>query len=213
MGKEWKILLEKALYMLQTAGICPDDWLFGGGTALMLYFQHRESKDIDIFLSDAQYLTLLTPRLNNVVLDMSSDYVESSNFLKLRFANGEIDFIIAPHLTRNYYVTKKILGEKVRVETPEEIVIKKLFYRAEILKVRDVVDVAVVFEKRRDILIECAHIVSPKLSVIERRWEKLKSVYDREANNLLMLGKSLMDSAPALFSSFIEAMKKRYVTR
>lgn len=38
-------------------------------------------------------------------------------------------------------------GQSVRVETPTEIVLKKLFYRTELLKVRDVVDVAAVLER------------------------------------------------------------------
>lgn len=31
-----------------------DHWTFGGGTAMMLQIDHRESYDIDIFLSDPQ---------------------------------------------------------------------------------------------------------------------------------------------------------------
>jgi hypothetical protein len=35
-----------------------DSWSFGGGTAMMLQIDHRESHDIDIFLPDAQLLPL-----------------------------------------------------------------------------------------------------------------------------------------------------------
>jgi hypothetical protein len=35
------------------------DWTFGGGTAMMIQIGHRESRDIDIFLSDAQTLPFL----------------------------------------------------------------------------------------------------------------------------------------------------------
>jgi nucleotidyltransferase AbiEii toxin of type IV toxin-antitoxin system len=35
-----------------------DHWTFGGGTAMMLQIDHRESYDIDIFLSDPQLLSL-----------------------------------------------------------------------------------------------------------------------------------------------------------
>jgi len=37
-------------------------WTFGGGTVLMLRYQHRLSKDIDIFVPDPQYLGFVTPR-------------------------------------------------------------------------------------------------------------------------------------------------------
>jgi hypothetical protein len=32
-----------------------DHWTFGGGTAMTLQIQHRESDDVDIFLRDARY--------------------------------------------------------------------------------------------------------------------------------------------------------------
>jgi hypothetical protein len=36
-----------------------DHWTFGGGTALMLHIDHRESRDVDIFLDDPQLLAFL----------------------------------------------------------------------------------------------------------------------------------------------------------
>jgi nucleotidyltransferase AbiEii toxin of type IV toxin-antitoxin system len=39
-----------------------DHWTFGGGTAMMLQINHRESNDVDIFLRDAQLLSFLDPR-------------------------------------------------------------------------------------------------------------------------------------------------------
>jgi Nucleotidyl transferase AbiEii toxin, Type IV TA system len=41
-------------------------WTFGGGTALMLRYEHRYSKDIDIFVPDPQYLGFVTPGLSEV---------------------------------------------------------------------------------------------------------------------------------------------------
>jgi len=34
-----------------------------------------------------------------VVEKYTNDYDEQSNFIKLKFGNGEIDFIVAPNLT------------------------------------------------------------------------------------------------------------------
>jgi hypothetical protein len=39
-----------------------DHWTFGGGTAMMLQINHRESRDVDIFLSDPQLLPFLDPQ-------------------------------------------------------------------------------------------------------------------------------------------------------
>jgi len=65
----------------------------------------------------------------------------------LSFPEGLVDLIVAPHLTQDYFVAEIICGRSVRVETPTEIVLKKLFYRTELLKVRDVVDVAAVLKR------------------------------------------------------------------
>jgi Nucleotidyl transferase AbiEii toxin, Type IV TA system len=39
-----------------------EGWTFGGGTAMMLQIDHRESRDVDIFLHDAQQLPFLDPQ-------------------------------------------------------------------------------------------------------------------------------------------------------
>ncbi|HHW41350.1 MAG TPA: nucleotidyl transferase AbiEii/AbiGii toxin family protein [Syntrophomonadaceae bacterium] len=204
----WEVLFKKALRILDISGIPESEWAFGGGSALALYLQHRESKDVDIFLTDAQYLTLLTPRLNRMVSRMTSDYAEGSSFLKLRFPEGEIDFIIAPHLTQGCCEIKEIAGRSVQVETPEEIVLKKLFYRAETLKIRDVVDTAAVFEKRRGQLLENASLLASRIESLKRRWEKLKKSYCREASGLRILDPRLAEKAPTFFDSFLQEAEK-----
>jgi Nucleotidyl transferase AbiEii toxin, Type IV TA system len=52
-----------------------DHWTFGGGTAMMLQINHRESNDVDIFLSDAQFLSFLDPQKCDFDLEIQpSDY-------------------------------------------------------------------------------------------------------------------------------------------
>lgn len=206
----WQDLFIKALKALDASRVPGDEWTFGGGTALTVYFQHRESKDVDIFLRDAQYLTYLTPRLNNAVGNLTGDYVEGSHFLKLKFAEGEVDFIIAPHLTENYYELKRVAGREVRVESPEEIILKKLFYRAETLKTRDVVDVAAAYERRKGRLLECLSFITLRLAAIKYRWEKLKTIYSAEAAGLIMLEPGLINRAPALFEDFLNEAERLY---
>ncbi len=44
-------------------GVLPYGIRFGGGTALaMYYFQHRLSFDIDLFLTNQQYLSFFSPK-------------------------------------------------------------------------------------------------------------------------------------------------------
>jgi hypothetical protein len=94
--KIWETLFQRALALIDStsaSGVELNDWSFGGGTVLMRRHHHRFSKDIDIFVPDPQYLGYLTPRLNDDAEAMTTDYVEEGNSLKLRFEEGEIDFV------------------------------------------------------------------------------------------------------------------------
>ncbi|MGB9662985.1 MAG: nucleotidyl transferase AbiEii/AbiGii toxin family protein [Moorellaceae bacterium] len=203
----WEELLMRAVYILESSNIPAEEWTWGGGTALAFYFRHRESRDIDVFLTDAQYLTLLSPRLNRTAQDMTHDYVESSNFLKLKFPVGDVDFIIAPHLTVNYFLVERFEGKNIRVETPEEIVLKKLFYRAESLKARDIIDVAVVYERRKEHLLEYASLLSTRIELLALRWEKIERIFPQEVAGLQILEPELKDKAAILFKDFLKEIQ------
>jgi hypothetical protein len=59
---QWRLLLDKAitgLDRLRAKGQPVPDWVLGGGTALMVHTGHRLSKDIDAFIDDPQYISLL----------------------------------------------------------------------------------------------------------------------------------------------------------
>jgi hypothetical protein len=106
-----------------------DNWTFGGGTALMLHIDHRESFDVDIFLDDPQLLPYLNPQTQGYTLDMNPDryQTDGSRMLKIVFADaGEIDFICAPSLTEHPTVAAEVRGISVLLETPAEIIAKKL---------------------------------------------------------------------------------------
>ena len=207
----WDKLFKNALRILDDSGLSEKEWTLGGGTALALRFQHRESRAVDIFLSDAQYITLLTPRLNRTAAGMTDDYTEGSHFLKLRFPEGEVDFIIAPWLTQNPYEKMEVGTRVIQIETPEEIVVKKIFYRAEALKVRDVIDIAAVYAKRSEHLLNQAPIVVSRYEDLRNRWAKLQGIYFKEVEGLKILDFELAKKAPVLFQSFLHELGKRMV--
>src|SRR5580693_8453151 len=98
----WELLFQRALILIDSArdiGIPVDDWTFGGGTVLMRRHRHRLSKDVDIFINDPQFIGYLSPRLSPIAESLTTDYSEDSNFVKLSFPEGEIDFVAAPPLT------------------------------------------------------------------------------------------------------------------
>jgi Nucleotidyl transferase AbiEii toxin, Type IV TA system len=66
----WKRLLRTALAILddlEAQGVGAPEVAMGGGTVLMIRMRHRLSRDIDLFMRDAQWLARLTPRLNDRV--------------------------------------------------------------------------------------------------------------------------------------------------
>ena len=74
-------------------------WTFGGGTVLMLRIGHRQSKDIDLFVPDPQYLGYLNPRLSDAAEQVSTVYDESAEYIKVFLAKREIDIVVGTSLT------------------------------------------------------------------------------------------------------------------
>ena len=147
--KTWETLFQRALVLIDSTsawGKAPTGWSFGGGTVLMRRHHHRFSKDIDIFIPDPQYLGYLTPRLNETAESLTTDYVEEAESLKLRFPEGEIDFVASAALTRDPATVETLFGRQVMVETSTEIVAKKLWHRGDRIAARDIFDVAMVAE-------------------------------------------------------------------
>lgn len=208
---DWQKLLARAAEILDGVGIPPEEWTFGGGTALAYWLQHRLSRDVDIFLTDAQYLLLVTPRLNSNAARGMVDYEESSVSVKIVFPQGDVDFIVAPRLTEEPFRPEDIGGRKVLVELPVEIVLKKLFYRAEGLKVRDLVDIAAALESAwGDELVEVgSRMLARRIEVLEQRLGRLTPVYAAEVKRLALLKPHLSERALSDFEAFLKRLKAR----
>lgn len=140
----WQSLLDQALKVIDNAKIQPEQWRFGGGTVLMITYNHRMSKDIDLFFSDLQLLDYVSPRTNDALEDVMGDYVDDHLFKRYILEEGKIDFIkgvpvtnIAPEILRHN-------NRSIFTDHPVEIVAKKIFYRCDEFKARDIFDQAVV---------------------------------------------------------------------
>lgn len=146
----WESLFDQSVSIINQANSrfkLLDSWTFGGGTALMLQIDHRESFDIDIFIDDPQVLPYLNPTTQGYSLQLNPDeYVsDGTHALKIVFADiGEIDFICAPSLTSDPTSRVTLRGIEVDVETPGEIIAKKVHYRGASLQPRDMFDLACV---------------------------------------------------------------------
>jgi len=148
---QWPVLFDLAIDILkhfnEANGFLPQ-WSFGGGTALMLQIDHRESHDIDLFLNDPQYLPFLNPETQGIKLNRAPDsYQVGTDVLKLAYEDlGEIDFICCDNILSESSVVSDVRGHAVALETPAEIIAKKVFYRGWNFQPRDMFDLAAVAE-------------------------------------------------------------------
>lgn len=143
-----KILLEHALEIIKGTSFENKEWRIGGGTILAQYFNHRISKDIDIFIDDIQCIKELSPIIKDV--DEMLDYNEMSNFISYTFKEGKVDFICGPQISKFPPYTINFKGVNVSAEHPVEIVTKKIFHRGNMVKPRDLFDIAVVCKNKHE---------------------------------------------------------------
>lgn len=142
----WACLFPRALELMahlerQVSGAL---WTFGGGTVLMLRIAHRQSKDIDLFVPDPQYLGYVNPRLSDAAESISADYEETAEYIKLFLPEGEIDVVVGASLTDIPHETINYQGRAIRVETSAEIIAKKMWHRGYRAKGRDLFDLCAV---------------------------------------------------------------------
>lgn len=184
---QWRLLLNRitaGLNRLRESGQPTPDWALGGGTAIMLHTGHRLSKDIDAFIVDPQYLSILSPRLSENIWACDA-FSESANHLKLVYPEGEIDFIVGSTISNLPAEHKSIAlrNDKtvlISVEHPVEIVLKKLRHRASLLKVRDVFDIAVVDSRYQSLLRDNLHRVSDLKGTALARLSSISEEFCRE---------------------------------
>ena len=91
----------------------------------MFHYQHRLSKDIDIFITDPQFFGYINPKLGGPAERLTAEYQEASHFMKFYLPEGEIDFVVTTPLTHNPFSLYEVLGRNIQLETPIEIVAKK----------------------------------------------------------------------------------------
>lgn len=126
-----------------------DSWTFGGGTAMMLQIDHRESHDVDLFLDDPQLLPYLTAAVSDLEFRLGEPSYggDGSMHLKIAFDGvGEIDFIVAGLVSEFGKTASTVLGREIQMETVAEIVAKKIRFRGSYIQARDVFDIAAACE-------------------------------------------------------------------
>lgn len=175
----WQSLLTQAFSLIDAVakdGVELPRWSLGGGTVLMFHYTHRLSKDIDIFVPDPQFLGYINPRLGGKGEEITQQYTDGSEYLKLYLPEGEIDFVASSPLTSTPFESHEVLGREVLLETPVEIVAKKLWHRGDRVTPRDLLDLAVVIDHAYDAILRNRMIFIKNLESFIHQCETRKSV-------------------------------------
>ena len=123
---------------------------------MMLQIDHRESRDVDIFLTDPQLLAFLDPERRDFQYEIQPDGYEGdgARFLKLAFDKlGEIDFIVASAMSQSSPIPMTVEGENVLLDSVPEIIVKKICHRGSSIKPRDIFDIAAAGEQHEHSLV------------------------------------------------------------
>jgi Nucleotidyl transferase AbiEii toxin, Type IV TA system len=189
----WKRILASAVAIfddLERKGFGSPDVVMGGGTVLMFRFEHRLSKDIDFFMHDVQWLSLLTPRLNDTTAAITTNYLEQGSGLKLVLPHGDIDFVVSGPVTDTEAIDRlEFMGRTFLLEATEEILAKKLFYRAARFQPRDVFDFVVAVESDRESATRALAAAASNHDLLTRRLEQLSQLpLEKLAEGILPIG-------------------------
>ena len=142
----WANLLRLALPAIdeveRTTGK-PINWTLGGGTALAIRINHRLSEDVDIFVANAP-LKLFVPAQNTHAKAISDAFQWPGHYLKFQRDDGEIDFLSSQLQTTPGYTIERFDNRAVPIETLDEVIVKKIRYRASRFTHRDAFDLAAV---------------------------------------------------------------------
>lgn len=155
-------------------------WTFGGGTVLMLRIAHRQSKDIDLFVPDPQYLGFLNPRLSDVAESITTEYEENAEFIKLLLPVGEIDIVVGTSLTQQPYDEITCFGRNIKFETCAEIIAKKMWHRGNQAKARDLFDLCAVAKEMPQAIEDAAPFMKKHGRAFLQRLEQRASIAEAE---------------------------------
>lgn len=200
-ASDWKRLFRIAISLIdQVNGKNPviDRWTLGGGTAMMLQTGHRESHDVDIFFQDPQFLGFLNPEVQDFVFEIAlSEYGgDGSRFMKFSFQDiGEIDFIVAPELTRNPSKERDVDSVRTQLETVPEIITKKIYFRGASITPRDIFDIAVAGRVCRDQVIGALRRYPEQVNLALATMDRLNPGFVGAAISQLMIREKFKDLA------------------
>jgi Nucleotidyl transferase AbiEii toxin, Type IV TA system len=210
---DWAQLFREACSLIRQVNserLVIDYWTFGGGTAMMLQIDHRESHDVDIFLPDRQLLGFLDPQKHDFTFEVHpSDYVgDGASFLKLVFEAGEIDFIVDDPKTDDPTTEREIEGQLTFLETIPEVITKKIIHRGLSIQPRDIFDIAAGAEQYADQIISTLREYSGEVEETIKTLNRLNPEFVRDAISDLQIRDSFRGIAETALDRTKELLRK-----
>lgn len=211
-------LINNALSFLQHgkhffSGDVSSKWAIGGSVAMHLAYQHRQPANLNISLRDAQFLTRLSPRINVLASVAAESYYEESSELGLSTGCGDLIFRVEPFISKSPIKTITLCNQLIIIETPVEIVTKKLFYKASQLQAKDIFDIACVLLREPDQLFNEAGLFIRRIDALEQRICEILVTYKDELYKQVVPHSSefdeIMQSGLEMMMLFIQALKEK----
>lgn len=191
-----KAMLEVSLKLLEENDLLNISTL-GGGTALAgYYWNHRYSTDIDIFIYDKENKTyLLKPsnwsdetKANMADIGYGGIFKHNDIYTEIFIDNdSKIQFFDVVKKSKNPYKMTSLWGIDLMIDSIEEIIAKKIFFRGDKGNSRDIFDIAVAFHQIPDLLTK---------TLLKK--EKIQALYENIAS---------INSSDQLFNLYLEEIK------
>lgn len=165
-------------------------YAFGGGTALSLcYFHHRLSFDIDIFIYDSQLMDYINPKIYfEDIEDFIDDYINISHQINMITRDGiYINILSVENLNHNKNNFLKLNKNFILLETPEEIIAKKIIYRKNDNKIRDLFDIAYALSIDNNFLNKLLKLKYITKNDLEELYKSIQKVSEEEIKEELKI--------------------------
>ena len=104
--------------------------------------------------------------------------------MKLFLPEGEIDFVASPTLTEDPFEEFEVLGRNILLETPIEIVAKKLWYRGDRATPRDLLDLALVIEHHHSEILKHSEVFAKNIDAFTEQCYSRKAFMQPAFNEI-----------------------------
>ena len=187
---------------------------FGGGTALAMYYLgHRRSFDIDLFVSDKQYLGFFSPKLWILENPFFNDnYTDLDHHIGVSTKNNiKIDILSTPFIDNPLLDdSKSIFSQNLHIHSIEDIIANKIHFRKAENKTRDIFDIVASVKKYPNLLknlLAKEAINKDDLSELKTALNSLN--YDKYNNEISIIQpaqdyKKIARNAPKILISYID---------